>query len=123
VDAIACQRIQRNGEGSGEGLPFTGPHLGDLTLVQGDGADELNVEVALTVGPLRGFPGQGKRLRQEIIELLAVFVALPEVRHGPDDLLVGERLELLLHRIDVVDERLYLPQFLVIGVAHEFGKK
>ena len=45
VDAISCQGIKEHGEGSDERLTFTGSHLGNLSLVQHDAAEELYVVV------------------------------------------------------------------------------
>ena len=41
----AGEGVQVKGQGGDEGLAFAGRHLGDLLLVQGDAADELDVEV------------------------------------------------------------------------------
>ena len=99
VHAVAGQRIEIGGQHTGEGLALTGLHLGDVAEMQGGAAHDLNVEVFLREHPPGGLPGDRERLRQEIIERLATGVALLElVGFGPQ-LLVGQRLGLVVERL------------------------
>ncbi len=43
--ALSGQRIEEHGKSRHEGLAFTGGHLGDLSLVQHDAADQLHIVV------------------------------------------------------------------------------
>ena len=45
VDSLACEGVEEYGKGSYEGLSLTGRHLGDLSLVEDNAADELHVVV------------------------------------------------------------------------------
>ncbi len=45
MNALACQCVQEDREGSHEGLAFTGGHLGNLAGIQHDTADQLHVVV------------------------------------------------------------------------------
>ena len=45
MHSLACQRIEKYGEGRHQGLSLTGGHLGYLSLMQDDTSDELHVIV------------------------------------------------------------------------------
>ena len=45
VHTVAGQGVEEHGQGGHEGLTFTRCHLGNLTLMQGDTAEELHVVV------------------------------------------------------------------------------
>ena len=65
MDAPPGQRIQIKRAGGDQGLTFTGPHLGDFTLMQNDAADQLDIEMALMNSPFGSFPDCGEGFRQE----------------------------------------------------------
>ena len=50
VNPLPPQGIQGHGQGRHQGLPLAGLHLGDLALVEGHSAHELDVEVTKTQG-------------------------------------------------------------------------
>ena len=80
VDALAGERVERDGERRGERLALAGLHLGDRAPVQHHAADQLHVEVAHLQRAPRGLADDGEGLGQEIVERLAVAGALAQVR-------------------------------------------
>ncbi len=104
VDALAGQGVEVDGERGDEGLALTGLHLGHPTQVEGHPAHELHVEVALADHPAGRLPGHGEALGEQVVEALAVVVALPELGGlGPEGI-VGQRLDLGLESVDVGDD-------------------
>src|SRR5262249_26771598 len=85
-----------------KGLPLTGLHLGDVTLVEDDATHHLDVEGALPERALRRLADGRVRLEEELLEGLAVLVPLLELDGLGRELVVGELLELGLQRRDVV---------------------
>ena len=81
-----------------EGLALAGLHLGDVALVEHDAAQHLDVERPHAQRALGALAGDGERLEQEVVERLAVRVALTELGGLVAQLLVAEggdaRLEL-----------------------------
>ncbi len=67
VDAPTRQAVQDRGQRRGQGLAFAGLHLGDLALMQDDGAHELDVEMAHAQGPLHGLARGGEDFRQRLV--------------------------------------------------------
>src|SRR5439155_863502 len=89
-----------------ERLSFAGLHLGDVALMEDDPAHDLNVEGALAERALGGLANRGVGLEEQLLERLAVFVALFELVGLGGELLVGELLEVGLERRDVFRLRL-----------------
>ena len=108
MDTLALERVQVAGEGRDEGLALSRPHLGDGAAVQRRSAHQLDVEVALADGAARGFARRGERLREQVVERLAVLDALPELDGLVGELLIREVLDLGLPRIDQLGELLEL---------------
>ena len=77
VDALLVQGVEVHGQGRHQGLAFTRLHLGDPPEVQAGTAHELDVVVTLADGPLGRLAYHGKRLGQELVEVLAVGDAAP----------------------------------------------
>src|SRR5690606_11773825 len=99
VNARPGQGVKRNREGRGEGLTFTGLHLGDLAFVECDAADDLDVEMSLSEGPLGRLAGHRERFGQKIVELFALLVTNLQLLEGGPQLLVAERL---IFRLELV---------------------
>ena len=78
MHALARDSVEVTGERRDEGLAFAGLHLGDGSPVQGNAADDLNIEVAQARDTARGLPHRGKSLRKQIIKRLAGLIALAE---------------------------------------------
>ena len=70
VDAAPRHRVQDGGQRRDEGLALTGPHLGDLALVEDGRALELDVEVAHPERPLHRLAGHREGLGQDVVERL-----------------------------------------------------
>ena len=94
VDAVAGQRVQVDRQGGDERLALTGLHLGDVAQVQRRTAHQLHLVVELTEGAAGGLAHDRERLGQQVVERLAVAVALLER--------VGERAQFGVGQIDVV---------------------
>ena len=100
VDAVAGQRVEEDRQRRGQGLALAGPHLGDRAVVEDHATDQLDVVVALAGGAARGLAAERERLRQQVVERLAVAGALAQVVGLGAQLLVGERFHLRLIAID-----------------------
>ena len=98
---LPVRALRYDGQRRDEGLALTGLHLGDVALVQGRPAHDLHVEVALAEGPLGRLADRRERLRQQVVEALAVGQPLLEDIRLVAQLLVGELLEVVLEGIDL----------------------
>ena len=63
----------------GQGLALTGLHLGDVAEVQRRAAHHLDVVRPLAEHPLGRLADRGERLRQQVVERLAVGEPLLEL--------------------------------------------
>ena len=68
MHATATNSVDGGTERADERLPFTGAHLGDLPLMQHDGAKNLLVVWAHASGAARCFACRGKNLWQLLVE-------------------------------------------------------
>ncbi len=68
VDAFAVERVQVNGQGGDQRLTFTGPHFGDLAVVQDVAADQLHVEMTHIEDAAAGFAGDGEGFDQQVVK-------------------------------------------------------
>ena len=105
VDALAVERVQVGGQRRDERLAFAGLHLGDLAAVQHHAADQLHVEVPHVQHAAAGLADDGEGFGQQVVERLAVGEPRAELGGLAAQLLVGERLDLRLERVDLGDER------------------
>src|SRR5207244_9415893 len=96
VDAVAGKRVQVEGLRRDERLTFTGLHLGDVALVENDAAHHLDVEGTLAERALGSLANGRVGLEEQLLERLAVLVALLELDGLGGELLVGEVLEVRL---------------------------
>ena len=104
VHALAGDSVEVAGQGGDEGLAFAGLHLGDVTLVQRHGADELHIKVAHAHGALGSLTHGGKGLGEHVVERLAVGVALAELVGLAAELFLGHLLKLGLKTVDLVND-------------------
>ena len=100
VDALAGERVEVDRQGRHQGLALAGAHLGDGALVKDHAADELHVEVALAQGALGRLADGGEGRHQDIVQGLAGGELGLEVLRAGAELLVGQGLQLGLHRVD-----------------------
>ena len=121
MNTTASQRVEIDRQSRDQRLAFAGLHLGDLALVQDHAADQLHVEVPLPDGALGRLAHGRERRHQDVVERLAFGELLLEGNGARAKLLVGERQQFRLERIDCVDPRLILAHAPVIGGAEEFS--
>ena len=100
MNALAGERVQVERQGRHQGLALAGLHLGDLALVEHHPADELGVEVAQADGAPGRLPCGRERLRQKIVQDLAVPEPLPELAGLLPKLRARQLLELGLQPVD-----------------------
>jgi hypothetical protein len=100
VNPFACERVQIGRQGRDERLAFAGLHLGDPPFVQHHAADELYVEVAHVEHTASRFTYDGERLREEIVQRRALLDPFTELRGLAAQLVVRQRLDGGLERID-----------------------
>ena len=115
VHAAAGERIEIDRKRGDQRLAFAGLHLGDLAFVQDHAADQLHVEMTLAERALGGFAHGGEGRHQNVVERGAVGDLLLEFVGARLQRVVGERFELLLQRVDLVDPRLIAADAPFIG--------
>ena len=131
--AIAArERVQVKGQGGDEGFPFAGRHFGDLLLVEGDAADELDVEMHHLPGLFMvaddggraaeaagGVLDHGERFGEEGVEGLALGEAGLELGGLAFDGIVGQALVLQFVGVDLFDQRGALAEESPVMAASE----
>ena len=106
VDAVAGDRVEIRREHAGEGLAFTGLHLGDVADVQRRAAHDLDVVVLLTQHSPRCLPRGRESFEQHLVERFTILMALTEFIGLGLQLGIGKPLELRTERADLVGEEL-----------------
>ena len=86
-------RVEVGGQHTGQGLALTGLHLGDVAEVQRRATHDLDVERPLVEHAPGRLTGHRERLGQQLVEALAVGVALLELVGLGAQFLVGELLD------------------------------
>ena len=123
VDALAGQRVQVGGQRGHQRLAFTGLHLGDAALMQDDAAHQLDRVGAHAQHAVRGLTDSGKRLRQDVVQRLAVGKALLELRRLGLQLGIGQGLVLRLQCGDLIHDGIDALQLTLAVCAKKFGDK
>ena len=90
VGAVAGEPVEVHRHGGDERLALAGLHLGDVAVVEDDAAEDLDVEGAHAEGAPGRLAGDGERLEQQVVEQLAVLVALAELVRLGAQLLVAQ---------------------------------
>src|SRR5205085_9851958 len=90
VHAVACEGVEIERLCGDEGFAFARLHLGDVALVEDDAAHQLDVEQADAQRALDGLPYSGEGVEEQLVEGLAVRVALAELRGLTRELPVRE---------------------------------
>ena len=121
MDPLPIDGIQVGRECGNQSFSFTGFHLRDLALVQDHAADELHIVMPHAEGALGRLPYDGERLRQDVVEGLAVCQALTEPRRQIGQLGIGKPRHLRLELVDLTDQGLDFLQVPLILAAHDFG--
>ena len=119
VHALPGERIEIDRGRGDERLAFAGAHFGDRAFMQDQAADQLNIEMTLLERTLRGLPNGGEGWRHEIVQRLAGRELGPQLGGLRQELVVGQRLELGLQRIDRRDLRPVALQPAVVGRAED----
>ncbi len=104
VDALALDRVEIGRQRGDQRLALTGAHLGDLAAMEDDAADHLDVEMAHAEHADRSLAHRGEGLGEDLVERLARGQLSAELVGLRGQLLVGERLDLLLERVDLRDD-------------------
>jgi hypothetical protein len=111
--------IEVGGHSGHEGLALAGLHLGDLALVDDDATEKLDVEGAQPDGAPRGLAHHRERLRQDVIERLAVGESVFKFIGLRSQLIVGELLDFGLQSIDLIHNWLKLSKLLFVGLSED----
>ncbi len=90
MHALAGERVEVHGHRRDEGLALAGLHLGDVALVKDDASQHLDVEGPHAERALRRLAGHREDLEQQVVEQLAVLVALAELGGLGAELVVAE---------------------------------
>ena len=111
VDALALKRVEIDRQGGDQRLAFAGAHFGDLTPMQHDPADHLNIEVAHAEHTDAGFTDRSEGFGQQIVERFAFFqhplelgglgLELLVAQRRKARLISGDQLNSLVERFDV----------------------
>ena len=119
VDALAEQPLKVGGEKTDEGFALTGLHLGDVALVQGRTAHDLNVEVTLAEYSPGRLTHRREGLRKQPVQVLAVVETLTEVGGLSRQLVVAHGDVVLLDAVDLADNAVESADDLAFtGVQH-----
>ena len=102
VHALAADAVEIGRQHRGQGLAFTGLHLGDVAEVQRRRAHHLHVEGPLVEHPPRRLAGHREGFGQQVVEAFPVGVPLLELIGLGPQLGVGELLDVVGQGVDVV---------------------
>ena len=120
VHALTGERVEVGRQNGDKGLALAGLHLRDAALMQHDAADELHAVRPHAEYAVRRLAADGKRLGQEVVEVLAALIALAELVRLFTQLLIRQRLHLVLHGLDARDERHKLLYLTLRAGAEDF---
>ena len=123
VDAPAVEGVQIDRQCRDEGLALTGLHLGDAAEVERHPAHHLLVEVALTDRADARLADDGEGFHEEVVQLLTLLEALPELDGLAGEILVGERLHLGLEPVDERHDRRQVLDLLAFARAKNFREQ
>ena len=122
VHTAAGQRIQVGGQRSDQRLAFAGAHFGDLPVVQTHAADQLHVEMAHLQGSFASFAHHRERLGHDRVERFPLRDPLLQHRRLRLQLVVRQRGNRGLQRIDLGDDLRVLLQKPLVPAAENLGK-
>ena len=111
--ALARDGVEVGRQDGDKGFAFAGLHLGYAALMEHNAADELDAEGLHAQNAPRRLAHGRKGLRQQVVQILAVCIALLELRGLGLELLVGQGLHLRLQRLYLVNNRVYSLQLVV----------
>ena len=105
VHAVAGQGVEVGGQGRDQGLALAGLHLGDVAQMQRGTTHQLHLVVELAQGAARRLAHHRERLGQQLVQRLAVGVALLELLGERAQLGVGEVDVIFFEAVDVIGDR------------------
>ena len=106
MHALSFQGIQICRQGRNQSLSFTCLHLSNTSLVQDDTTDQLHTEMFHAKHTARCFTHGRKRLRQKIIQCLAICQTLFVFICLGTQFLVAQCDHILSHPLDLVHNRI-----------------
>ena len=116
---LAAQRVQVHGARVRERLTLTRPHLRERAVVQRHRTDQLHVVVAQLERAPCGLAHDGEGLLEQLLLACAACEPLSELGCLGRELLVVERLDRVLERVDALDALPVLCDARVIGLGVE----
>ena len=119
MDPFPFQGIQIGRQGSHQGLPFTGTHLGDVPPVEDTAPDQLHIEMAQPQHPAGSFPDHGEGFRQQVVQGLPFGQAQLEFLGLGTQTGIAEAGHFRFQRIDLIHIALADLQFFLIGVPKD----
>ena len=123
VNAFAVERVQVGWQRGDERLALAGFHLGDLAFVQDGSADQLHVEVPHVEHAAAGIADDGERLRQQVVQRLAVGEPLAELGGLPAKPIVGQRRDRGLEGIHFGHDWTQTFELPIVLGADDFGEQ
>ena len=121
VHAVPGERVQVRRQGGHQRLALTGLHLSDVAQVQRGSAHQLHLVVELAEGPPGRLAHDRERLRQQVVQRLAVGVALLEGVGERAQLCVAELDVVIFERLDVLGDRRQSPDCLALAGTQDLG--
>ena len=118
MDTLTGERVEDDRKGAGEGLAFTGLHLGDLAAMEDHAADQLDVEMAHLHRAPADLADDREALGEHFLKLggLLVIVSVAhlfaQVGHALEELFVGLEFEFRLEGVDARDALLIAIELL-----------
>jgi len=104
MHTFTAEGVEVGRQHAGQGFPLTGLHLRDVAEVQGRTTHHLHVEMPLGQHPPGSLAGDGERLGQQVVELLAIGDALAELIGLGPQFGVGQLLDVVGEGVDVVGD-------------------
>ena len=107
--ALYKQLTARSSVSGDQRLTFTYAHFGDFAAMQGDAADQLDVEVAHVEEAAAGLADDGKGFDEQVVEGRALGQFFLELDGFGGEIDIGELLDGRLEVVDGRDKRLAWP--------------
>ena len=123
MHAAAGECIQIGGEGGDQRLAFPGAHLGDPALVEGDAAEQLDVEVAHVESAPAGLAHHRERFGEHRFERFPVTDPGAKGLRPRAKLVAGECGERRLQCVDALDGSAHPAQLPVIAGADDLAEQ
>ena len=123
VHTLASQRVQVHRQRGHERLALARTHLGDIALVQGHAAHELDVEVAHLQRALASLAHRGEGFGQKLIERVALGQPSAQLIGLAAQLQVVQLFERRLQCVDLLHRPPVGLQQAVVSTAEQLGQE